>query len=94
MDVTSSHAETLRSFMCTYQGPGAGVLRQAEHAFFAGTTLVCSLVDWPMRWMSRFMLCTHTTRVRAAPAANDSKTSSELWELSSRIVGVSATPST
>mmetsp|Transcript_34065 Transcript_34065/g.96543 ORF Transcript_34065/g.96543 Transcript_34065/m.96543 type:complete len:345 (+) Transcript_34065:213-1247(+) len=73
-------------------GPGEGLLRRLHFGVFLTTTLSCSLLDWPMRWMSRFALCSHTSRVPVSPAVGNTEVSSELWELSCRLVGVPDKP--
>mmetsp|Transcript_29231 Transcript_29231/g.73454 ORF Transcript_29231/g.73454 Transcript_29231/m.73454 type:complete len:347 (-) Transcript_29231:618-1658(-) len=74
------------------RGPGDGPLRKAEFSLFCGTTLLASFLDWPLRWMSRDLLCSRTHRVRSAPATHNKEVASDLWELSSRVVGVSGKP--
>jgi len=70
------------------RGPGTGFLRSVEMKLFMGTALASSLLDWPLRWLSRHLLCSRTVRVASSPSSMDDRISSELWQTSCRIVSV------
>ncbi|XP_075265339.1 uncharacterized protein LOC142357670 [Convolutriloba macropyga] len=73
-------------------GPGEGLMRKLQSGVFLSLTGSFSLLDWPIRWMSRHALCSRTKRVPASPAVENQVVSSELWELSCRLVGVPDKP--
>lgn len=68
------------------------VLDKAKRAAWAASTVIHSLLDWPLRRVSGGRIAAKTVVVPSAPMSYDTKLAADLWDVSARFVGVPSQP--
>ncbi|GAB4813415.1 hypothetical protein N2152v2_000461 [Parachlorella kessleri] len=72
--------------------PTRGPLDQARGVVWGLGTIVCSLLDWPIRNLSNGRWQSHVRCVPAAPLSYDEQLAKGLWEVSAEVAGVPVKP--
>jgi WW domain-containing oxidoreductase len=65
---------------------------KARRAAWAASTVIHSLLDWPLRRVSGGRIAAKTVVVPSAPMSYDTKVAADLWDVSARYVGVPSQP--
>jgi NAD(P)-dependent dehydrogenase (short-subunit alcohol dehydrogenase family) len=65
---------------------------KAKRAAWAASTVIHSLLDWPLRRVSGGRIAAKTVVVPSAPMSYDTKVAADLWDVSARYVGVPSQP--
>ncbi|KAL4419578.1 hypothetical protein ABPG77_003604 [Micractinium sp. CCAP 211/92] len=80
------------SWRGTPQDPSAGLLDRLRGALWGGTTIVASLLDFPLRRITGGRLNSGTRPVPSAPLSYDASLAAQLWDLSADAAGLPREP--